>query len=347
MQYSHDHVKKLMGFLQEIHTVSPWQDSARFFKALHQVTPFDNAAAFIKIHPETSKILPSPCTLWEDEASVLREHNEYYWRFKQPIVAQVVGKAFRSFHVQNTLSRLLPHKASEEYRADFWEKHKKRFSYAQYFKTRDGWYSLYLTRSSRSPDFSEAEQSLLDLLVPHLQMVLSAEEAEAAAVFSDALGNIICTGPELETARKQHPLFLQGLKKMLPIWMEGFQITSFLPQSYSLQVARRTYRCRIFPAGTGRMALFRITWEEIKSTPLIPKKVLHDFCRKHRFSPREKELVALAIAGKQRKEMAQVLGLSVDTVKEYLGTAYRKAEVEGKAALTAKVLSTMSRQKKQ
>lgn len=39
--------------------------------------------------------------------------------------------------------------------------------------------------------------------------------------------------------------------------------------------------------------------------------------------------------------MAKALGLSIDTVKEYLGTAYRKAEVEGKSALTAKVLSNL------
>ncbi|MEC4678941.1 MAG: hypothetical protein VST69_09345 [Nitrospirota bacterium] len=48
------------------------------------------------------------------------------------------------------LSQVLTQKASEEYRTDFCEKHKKRFSYAQYFKTQKGWYSLYLTRSSRS-----------------------------------------------------------------------------------------------------------------------------------------------------------------------------------------------------
>lgn len=80
----------------------------------------------------------------------------------------------------------------------------------------------------------------------------------------------------------------------------------------------------------------------MEATALVPKKVLHDFYRLHHFSPREKQLVALALAGKQRKEMAQTLGLSIDTVKEYLGTAYRKAQVEGKAALAAKVLSKMS-----
>ncbi|NOY83958.1 MAG: hypothetical protein GXO96_03875 [Nitrospirae bacterium] len=68
----------------------------------------------------------------------------------------------------------------------------------------------------------------------------------------------------------------------------------------------------------------------MESKSLIPKKVLNDFCLKHRFSPREKQLGTLAIAGKQRKEMAQVLGLSIDTVKEYLGTAYRKQKSKEK-----------------
>lgn len=227
MHYSHHHVKKLMGFVREIHAISPWKDSARFFKALHQVTPFDNAAAFMKIDPETSKILPSPCTLWEDEATVLREHNEYYWRFKQPIVAQIVDKAFRSFHVQNTLPRVLPQKDSDEYLTDFWEKHKKRFSYAQYFKTSEGWYSLYLTRSSRSPDFSEAEQSLLDLLVPHLQLVLSSEDIRTPTVFSDTLGELICIGSELEKVRQEQPLFLKGLNKDVAHLAGGISRPSF------------------------------------------------------------------------------------------------------------------------
>ncbi len=227
MHFSHNHVKKLMAFVREIHTGSPWQDSARFFKALHQLTPFDNAAAFMKIDPKTSKILPSPCTLWEDDAAVLRDHNAYYWRFKQPIVAQVVDKAFRSFHVQKTLPQILPQKDSDEYRTDFWEKYKKRFSYAQYFKTNEGWYSLYLTRSSHSPDFSEAEQSLLDLLVPHLQMVLSTKDTHTPTIFSDSKGELICTGPELEQAQKHDPLLFQALKKMLPSWLGGFQMESF------------------------------------------------------------------------------------------------------------------------
>ncbi len=80
MHYSHDHVKKLMAFIREIHAVSPWQDSVRFFKALHQLTPFGNAAAFMKIDPETSKISPSSCTLWDEDAAVLREHNVKKWR---------------------------------------------------------------------------------------------------------------------------------------------------------------------------------------------------------------------------------------------------------------------------
>lgn len=43
-----------MHFVQEIHTISPWQDSARVFKALQRVMPFDNAAAFMKVDPRTA-----------------------------------------------------------------------------------------------------------------------------------------------------------------------------------------------------------------------------------------------------------------------------------------------------
>lgn len=68
-------------------------------------------------------------------------------------------------------------------------------------------------------------------------------------------------------------------------------------------------------------------------------RILNEFARANRFSPREREVVSLLVAGKQAKEIARELDLAVCTVKEYVGSAYRKAGVTGRGPLLAKFLS--------
>ncbi len=342
MNYSHSQVKGMMDFIREAYASSPWKNPVRFLKSLHRITPFDNSAAFMKIDPATSKILPSSATLWGDEPDVMMAHNAYFWQFKQPVVQKIINKEFCSFHVQNRLPQILPKKKSEEYQVDFWEKYKKRYSYAQYFKTREGWFSLYLTRTSRSPDFSEEEQSMLDLLVPHMKMILSSAEPDGPTLFADANGKIVCIGSEIEKDLKKHPGLEKRLRADLPTWIHWFLSEPFKPLRVEITENGVPYCCWVAPIGTGRRPLFRITWEALDQPALLPDKVLSDFSKRYGLSPREKEIVLLAVAGKQRKEMAHTLGLSIDTVKEYLASTYQKTSVEGKAALVAKVLSGLS-----
>lgn len=342
MFYHHSLVKRLMQFIKEIHLVSPWKDQTAFFSSLHRLVPFDHSVAFMKVNPLTSRILPSSMTLWGDEADVMRDHNDYFWQFKQPIVARIVGHEFQNLHFPNTLMQYLPKSQYEAYRIDFWEKHHKRFSYAQYFKTREGWFSLYLTRSSRSRDFSEEEQQAISFIAPHLQMILSASEPEIPTVFADAQGQIVCNGLETAVSGQKNLDLMNSLRSILPSWIGWFLAEPFKPLRAELVVGSTTYKCLVSPVGTGRLPLFRVSWETEDQSNTLPARDLHLFSQKYRLSPREKEILALAVAGKQRKEMAQMLGLSVDTVKEYLGTTYRKAGVEGKGALVAKVLSSVS-----
>jgi len=341
MHYPHSSVKSLVDFIREIHTASPWKDQGRFFKTLHRIVPFDNSAAFVKVDPQTSRILASPMTLWQDEANVLKDHNEYYWRFKQPIVTQIIKNRFRSFHVQNALPQFLSKPQSEEYRIDFWEKHRKRFSYALYFKTRKGWYSLYLTRSARSPDFSEEEQGLLNMLVPHMELTLTAAEPETPTLFADPNGNIVCLDRSVNETLKKNPALAKRFQGALSTWIGWFLADPFKPLRTELREEGLAYRCSVSPAGTAKYPLFRITWEPLEGTAHFSESILSHFCRGYTFSPREKEVILLIAAGKQRKEMAQALGLSIETVKEYLSGVYRKTGVEGKGELLAKLLSKM------
>ncbi len=331
-----------MDFIREAYAVSPWKDPHRFFNALHRVAPFDNSAAFMKIDPVTSRILPSSATLWGDEPDVMMAHNAYFWQFKQPIVQKIVNKEFRSFHVQNQLAQVLPREKAEEYQSDFWGKYRKRFSYAQYFKTREGWFSLYITRSSKSPDFSGAEQSMLDLLVPHMETILATADPDLPTLFADAKGTPVCIGPEIEKTLRRYTGLEKRILANLPTWIKWFLAEPFKPLRIELNENGKNYRFLVTPIGTGRLPLFRITWEIVDHLESIPKNALGPFFRRYGLSPREKEITRLAVSGKQRKEMAQALGLSVDTIKEYLSSTYRKTGVEGKSALVAKVLASIS-----
>lgn len=58
----------------------------------------------------------------------------------------------------------------------------------------------------------------------------------------------------------------------------------------------------------------------------------------YNFSPRQTQVVRCIIKGLSNKEIAKHLGLSEETVKEYIGTTFRKAQVNNRTALAVKVL---------
>jgi len=55
------------------------------------------------------------------------------------------------------------------------------------------------------------------------------------------------------------------------------------------------------------------------------------------FSPRETEIARLICAGKQNKEIAYLTGLSVHTIENHLKRIFRKARIQNRAALVAKM----------
>lgn len=57
------------------------------------------------------------------------------------------------------------------------------------------------------------------------------------------------------------------------------------------------------------------------------------------FSPREQQVVDLLLSGRQMKEIAAELGLSVNTVREYAKSIYQKAAVQSARELLARAAS--------
>jgi DNA-binding CsgD family transcriptional regulator len=336
-------IEGLLHLIRLMSVVPPWKDPQGFLSALHRVVPFDRSVAFLKVDPATHQILPSPLTLTNlSSIDSLQDHNNYFWQFKQPIINRLIDQKFLSFHFPTTVSVSLPKNQFQEYRYDYWRKHQIQFSYACYVKTPQGYLATYLSRSSSQRDFSEEERKILDLLSPHLELVAAATRSESATLFTDSKGSIVWTDPRADAFIKDRS-FIARLRALIPAWMGKLSLDPFKALRAEFKEKGSLYNFAISQSGFGHFPLYRICWTAVKEVSPLPAAVLKEFARQHHLSPREQEVLLLAVAGKQMKEMAQQLGLATDTVKEYLGSVYRKVGVDGRGPLVARVLSQATR----
>lgn len=332
-------IEGLLSLIRSISRVPPWEDPQGFLSALHRIIPFDRSVAFLKVDPATHKIIPSPFTLTNlSSTDSLQDHNNYFWQFKRPILDRMAEQKFLSFHLPTTFSLCLPKAQFQEYRYDYWRKHQIQFSYACYVRTPHGYLATYLSRSSTQRDFSEEERKLLDLLSPHLELIACAT-SDSATVFTNAKGTIVWSDFRADSALRELPIFASRLRSAIPGWLRQLFMEPLKPLQAQLKEGGKRYNIHVSQSGFGQFPLFRICWTAAKESSPLPEAVLKQFARQHRLSPREQEILALAVAGKQMKEMAQQLGLALDTVKEYLSSVYRKAGVDGRGPLVAQVLS--------
>jgi DNA-binding CsgD family transcriptional regulator len=335
-----DHkVERLLNLIRRINTIPPWQDPQGFLAGLNRLVPCDRTVAFIKVDPITHRILPSPLTLTNvSGVESIQDHNDYFWRFKKPILDQIAQKKFLSFHNPTTLSTCLPRDRFREYQSDYWAKHRMRFSYACYRITPQGYLATYFTRS-RDRDFTEEEQRLLDLLSPHLELAASAAASDSATFFMDTKGAILWSDSRTETTLKENPTFAVWLRQSIPFWLKQLSLDPFQPLRAEWKEETLIHRFHISQSGFGQFPLFKVYWTSTEETAPLSTALLDRFAQTHRLSPREREVLALAVAGKQAKEMAGALDLAVDTVREYLGSVYRKVGVDGRGPLVSRVLA--------
>jgi DNA-binding CsgD family transcriptional regulator len=335
-------IEGLLDLIRLMSMVPPWKDPQGFLSALHRVVPFDRSVAFLKVDPATHRIIPSQLTLTNlSSIDSLQDHNNYFWQFKQPIIDRLADQKFLSFHFPTTVSVSLSKNKFQEYRHDYWKKYQIQFSYACYVKTPHGYLATYLSRTSSQQDFSEEERKILDLLSPHLELIACATLSDSATLFTDSKGLIVWTDSRADDSIKD-PLFAARLRATIPGWLGQLSLDPFKPLRFELKEKGVIHHFSVSQSGFGHFPLFRICWTSTQERSPLPEAVLLQFARQHHLSPREQEVLLFAVAGKQMKEMAQQLGLATDTVKEYLGSVYRKVGVDGRGTLVARVLSQLS-----
>ncbi|MBI3608173.1 MAG: helix-turn-helix transcriptional regulator [Nitrospirae bacterium] len=342
--FIHQHrVKPLLNLIQSLYTTPVWDDPRRFFTTLRRAISFDRSVAFMRVDSASHKVVPSPLTIADSYAEdAIRDHNEYFWQFKRAIIHQITQsgpQASFMVHLPRTSELYLSPSHSREYQFDYWERHKVRYSYACYTKTRQGYMATVLCRAPGAPDFSEEECALLNLLAPHLAQVANDAAQDAPTAFVDAKGCLLWTNALAERMFEVSPAFASHLRASLPTWVARPSGDHLTPFREEIRNGGKRHVVHVAPAGFGRFPLFRVSWTPATYAPPLPAEVLQRFARHHRLSPREHDVLACVVAGKQMKEMAQHLALAVDTVKEYLHSLYRKVGVDGRGPLVARLLA--------
>jgi DNA-binding CsgD family transcriptional regulator len=210
-------------------------------------------------------------------------------------------------------------------------------------KTPQGWLSLYLSRYRASRDFSDEEKLCLDLLTPHLHSAATQNSSAAACLFVDLEGQVVTMDPQAEALLDEKTSLSRRISTFLPDWILKVLTAPFDPLQIDIREEGLLYRATLSPAGIGRLYLFRLTLTPLKDPLPVPAGVLEVFSRKYRLSPREVDVLACVVSGKQMKEMACQIGLALDTVKEYLRSLYRKVGVDGRGPLLALLFSEISK----
>jgi DNA-binding CsgD family transcriptional regulator len=109
------------------------------------------------------------------------------------------------------------------------------------------------------------------------------------------------------------------------------------------QSQRRRYAVRgvvLSPHGTGEARQTLVEQYLFVLERIVPDTMnLVSRFRQYHLSPREQEVVRLLLADLSNKEIAQALGLSLNTVKGYLKLLTRKLGVSSRTGILAKMLS--------
>jgi DNA-binding CsgD family transcriptional regulator len=108
-----------------------------------------------------------------------------------------------------------------------------------------------------------------------------------------------------------------------------------------LKSGRRTYVCRAFPLNSngkgtnGTATLFML------ERGLPGRLALFQIARQFRLTHREQQAVALLLQGLSNKEIAEIMGVSANTVKAFLRLATVRMGVSSRSGIVTKILEVL------
>ena len=220
------------------------------------------------------------------------------------------------------------------------------------------WGGLCLTREKRRPDFAAREVAFVRRVAPHLGAGLRAvtlqqelhddqdsEDDAAGVLVLDGWGTVVQHNAAAERRLRElgtlGARWREGEGLPAPIWtVLGALKRSLKPEtdrelnsSPYLRVRGRSGRWLTLQASRTEPGPNRSSESVVIIAPEGPKEVLRLTASGYGLSPREQEVVELAVRGASTKQISQALYISEYTVKDHLKNIFGKVGVRGRRAL--------------
>lgn len=350
---SHERVVRMLGVVRSAYAGATFQERmTAVSRALEQVIPCAGLTA-IMINPETlAAPLPEHCYYQGVSPEDFRDYPTYYVTLdpcRSFCIGQGLGQA-------TLLSRFLPDRLwdAEEYSTDFLKRAGIRHILGGCLPMPDGWIMVYSAiRAPSQPDFREDETRLLQLLYPDvartafgaLVMEKVREGADLRAecpdrgvlILSDA-GDVVHADPG---ARALLAEISAGERMATDLVLA--EARTFLAASTSTRAWSRSAVLPLTKGGWVQFTLVRPGPDPLVSVVLQrlapgARAACAAEANRAGLTPREMEVALLVGQGLSNLEIANRLGLALETVKVHLRRALRKTGADGRAELCARLL---------
>jgi DNA-binding CsgD family transcriptional regulator len=219
------------------------------------------------------------------------------------------------------------------------------------------WGGLCLTREKGRPDFTAREVTFMRRVAPHLGAGLRAATLQqelhddqdgddaAGVLVLDQWGAVVQHNAAAERRLQEFGDFgarwREGEGLPAPIWtvlgaLKGAlksETDRDLNSSPYLRVRARSGRWLTLQASRTEPGPSRPSESVVVIAPAAPKEVLRLTAIGYGLSPREQEVVDLAVRGASTRQISQALYISEYTVKDHLKNIFGKVGVRGRRAL--------------
>lgn len=187
-------------------------------------------------------------------------------------------------------------------------------------------------RQKQEGDFSDRDKEIINILLPHMARAIRSLFLMQDIELSKEPNGVITTGAD------GRPIYMNGAAKLA---LKGMPLERIPDPGIGSAPAffksrSGTYRVRTVPLSRGPRGRLILLERYPAEHRLHPK--LDEF----KLSRREKEIAVLVIQGHSNREIADLLFISEQTVKDHLHVMFEKAGIRRRSELAAKVLGLRS-----